>query len=226
MVPRLLVTLAALALVTAALAAPPDIYYRAARADGFGNVPYWHQGLDYGYPPSWRYGWVAPSTWEGHPWYVPPLRPYVPRTATSRYGEARVQAEDALRLGQWGRALAQLRGARNLAVELYGPRSTPAREARTLLWQAEYELWLRGGARDGHDHPRALASGDEALAAGDLGRAEVGFHDALLRAATRAEAGVARDRLETVRALRLAGEAPAEPDTSPAATPEDVPPGS
>ena len=219
----------ALALLLGAAAlqgAPPDLYYRAARADGFGNVPYWHQGHDYGYPRAWRRGWVAPSTWESHPYYTPPPNPYVPRTDSDRHTEARRAAGRALELGQFARALAQLRGARNLAIELYGSQSKPTREARTLLWQAEYELWLRGGGQDQRDHSRALASGDLALEAGDLGRAEVGFHDALLRAETREQAATARERLETVRALRLSRIAEAEPATSESSEPEDVPSGS
>jgi hypothetical protein len=128
-------------------------------------------------------------------------------------------------VGQFARALAQLRGARNLAVSMYGQRSRPAQEARKLLWQAEYELWLRGGGGDPRNHARSLASGDQALTAGDLARAEVGFHDALLRAEGRDQANVARERLATVRALRQTqGASEATSSSSESSTSGDPPP--
>lgn len=179
---------------------------RRGRGRGYG----YGYGYGYPYPPGYHGGWVAPSYLYNGPYAVPPPNGYVPLPRSNGFEQARAAGVNALEKGDFARALAQLRKARDRATMLWGAASTQATEAAKLLWQTEYELWLRGGGRQRGSYPRALENADRALGTGNLYLAEIGYHDALLRASNGDEAKAARERLATVRALRRGGVAPSE----------------
>lgn len=133
--------------------------------------------------------WTSPGYLYSRPRYVPPVHPYVPLSNQDRYQSALRKGDEAADRGDWSKATAQYRDARDRASQAWGEGSKQALEAAELLRRAEFKARMRSpGQSSRKGYQEALERGRRARRRGQEEVARQAFREAIRLAGTAAEA--------------------------------------